>query len=149
MKATKKNTKKTEKTARVKSTKWHGGHWIRDAKRHAIYARDGHKCVYCGRNEEDGISLQLDHVVARARGGDNTAANIVTCCDECNTAKGDSKVEHFAATMGARVAKRIARKLVSIETAKLDTHEGAVLHLKAKAKRAAARIALANSNVPF
>jgi 5-methylcytosine-specific restriction endonuclease McrA len=51
-----------------------------------IYARDGHRCQYCGAkcaiNE-----LTYDHVVPRSQGGKTTWENIVTCCYACNAKK--------------------------------------------------------------
>jgi 5-methylcytosine-specific restriction endonuclease McrA len=62
----------------------HGHHWIRDAKRQAIYARDGHRCVYCGAGDH-GSRLTLDHLHPRALGGTNDASNLVTACLSCNS----------------------------------------------------------------
>lgn len=52
-----------------------------------IYARDGHRCQYCGRKAPMS-ELTYDHVVPRAQGGKTTWGNIVTCCFECNRDKG-------------------------------------------------------------
>lgn len=52
-----------------------------------IYARDDHRCQYCG----DGFAtaeLTFDHVVPVAQGGRKDWANIVTCCITCNRRKG-------------------------------------------------------------
>lgn len=62
-----------------------GSHWIRPAKRLAIYARDGFCCVYCGSESK----LSLDHVKPLALGGGNQATNLVTACIECNSGKRD------------------------------------------------------------
>ena len=52
-----------------------------------IYARDRHRCQYCGcrllRSE-----LNLDHVVPRSRGGASTWDNVVCSCRRCNRIKG-------------------------------------------------------------
>jgi len=52
-----------------------------------IYARDSHRCQYCGcrllRSE-----LNLDHVVPRSRGGASTWDNVVCSCRRCNRIKG-------------------------------------------------------------
>lgn len=51
-----------------------------------IYARDGHRCQYCGtRCSID--QLTYDHVVPRSRGGRTTWENIVSCCYACNAKK--------------------------------------------------------------
>ncbi len=51
-----------------------------------ILRRDGHRCVYCGRSD---ISLTVDHIVPKARKGEDTWENLVTACVDCNNRKGD------------------------------------------------------------
>jgi 5-methylcytosine-specific restriction endonuclease McrA len=62
-----------------------------DAKRlfkAAIFERDGHRCRYCGSDEH----LTLDHVKAKAAGGEFVASNLVTACLSCNRSKGSTPV---------------------------------------------------------
>ena len=52
-----------------------------------IYARDDHRCQYCG----DGFptsELTFDHVVPVAQSGRKDWENIVSCCVACNRKKG-------------------------------------------------------------
>ncbi len=53
-----------------------------------VYARDEHRCQYCGRRLPP-AQLTFDHVVPVARGGQKAWDNIVTCCIPCNRRKGD------------------------------------------------------------
>lgn len=53
--------------------------------RKAIFARDGYRCQYCGTH---GVQLTVDHVMPRARGGENSWENLVTACKRCNNRKG-------------------------------------------------------------
>lgn len=55
--------------------------------RHTIFARDEHRCQYCGRRFPTG-QLSLDHVMPRSRGGRTTWENIVCACLMCNVKKG-------------------------------------------------------------
>jgi len=55
--------------------------------RHAIFARDGHRCQYCGRRFAPG-QLSLDHVIPRSLGGTSTWENMVCACSRCNVRKG-------------------------------------------------------------
>jgi 5-methylcytosine-specific restriction endonuclease McrA len=55
--------------------------------RHTVFARDGHRCQYCGRRRPTG-ELSLDHVVPRSRGGETTWENVVCACLDCNVKKG-------------------------------------------------------------
>ena len=51
-----------------------------------ILRRDGHRCQYCGRND---VPLTVDHIVPKARGGEDAWENLVCACIECNNKKGD------------------------------------------------------------
>lgn len=52
--------------------------------RRTVFARDGHRCQYCG-----GPAESIDHVVPRSRGGPHSWDNVVACCRRCNTHKED------------------------------------------------------------
>ena len=64
--------------------------------RDEIFARDGYRCVYCGRVQPP-EELTLDHVQARSRGGDRSGGNLVTACRACNLRKGRRRVAEFLA----------------------------------------------------
>ena len=59
-----------------------------------IYARDDHRCQYCGRKLPPS-QLTFDHVIPVARGGHKGWDNIVTCCIPCNRKKGDHTPEEI------------------------------------------------------
>jgi 5-methylcytosine-specific restriction endonuclease McrA len=52
-----------------------------------IYARDDHRCQYCG-DAFPTTELTFDHVVPVAHCGRKDWENIVTCCISCNRRKG-------------------------------------------------------------
>lgn len=52
--------------------------------RRTVFARDGHRCQYCGAAAES-----IDHVVPRSRGGLHAWDNVVAACRRCNTRKED------------------------------------------------------------
>ncbi len=56
--------------------------------RRAVFARDGHRCQYCGASAEN-----IDHVVPRSRGGTHAWDNVVAACRPCNTRKRDHLLE--------------------------------------------------------
>jgi len=58
--------------------------------RRAIFARDGHRCQYCGRAAEN-----IDHVVPRSRGGRHEWENVVAACRSCNARKEDRLPSEF------------------------------------------------------
>jgi 5-methylcytosine-specific restriction endonuclease McrA len=79
-----------------------GGKWIRPIKRELIYKRDGHTCVYCGRDLSRRMYRTLDHLIPVCRGGSNHSSNLVTCCLFCNTKKGDTDGYDFVTNDEAR-----------------------------------------------
>jgi 5-methylcytosine-specific restriction endonuclease McrA len=52
-----------------------------------LMIRDGHQCQYCGRRPSH-RELNLDHVVPRSRGGQDSWENLVVSCRVCNLKKG-------------------------------------------------------------
>jgi len=56
--------------------------------RRAVFARDGHRCQYCGASAEN-----IDHVVPRSKGGPHAWDNVVAACRPCNTRKRDRMLE--------------------------------------------------------
>src|SRR5213075_1932074 len=52
--------------------------------RRAVFARDGHRCQYCGAHAEN-----IDHVIPRSRGGAHEWENVVAACRPCNSRKQD------------------------------------------------------------
>lgn len=53
----------------------------------AIFERDNHRCVVCGRGHEDGVTLAADHIKPKDKGGTNTIDNGQTLCYEHNLLK--------------------------------------------------------------
>lgn len=52
-----------------------------------LFMRDGHMCLYCGRQLTE-VLLTRDHVRPLSRGGRDSWSNVVTACKPCNHAKG-------------------------------------------------------------
>jgi len=68
------------------------------ALRRAIHDREGSVCFYCLRR----VILRkrcLDHVVPLARSGRNSYRNLVSCCPDCNTRKGECAAEDFVRSL--------------------------------------------------
>ena len=55
--------------------------------RHAVFKRDGYRCQECFRGREDGVKLEIDHIIPVAKGGTNEIDNLQTLCMECNRNK--------------------------------------------------------------
>src|SRR4029077_17624401 len=62
--------------------------------RKTIHDREPGACFYCLRRTPANVKC-LDHVVPRVRFGRNSYRNLVSCCIECNTRKGDRPAPDF------------------------------------------------------
>ena len=62
--------------------------FVRAGKWWAVLARDKWKCLSCGRSaREDGVSLEVDHIIPRSKGGSDEMTNLQTLCRKCNIGK--------------------------------------------------------------
>lgn len=73
-----------------------------------IFERDQFRCIYCGRSSiEDGVKLNIEHIIPYEKGGCTRAYNLVTSCAECNLRKavavfGDDILERLKAVVSNR-----------------------------------------------
>jgi hypothetical protein len=65
-----------------------------DSLREAIHAREHGSCFYCLRRLNEAVRC-LDHVVAQVHSGGNSYRNVVSCCSECNSRKGQTSAADF------------------------------------------------------
>jgi len=68
------------------------------ALRKTIHDRERGTCFYCLRRTLANVRC-LDHVVPRVRFGRNSYRNLVSCCLECNSRKGDRPAPDFLRTL--------------------------------------------------
>jgi len=59
----------------------------------------GWRCYYCGI-EVKGRNLTFDHAIPPKRGGTNWTANLLPCCQRCNSSKGSRTVFEFIKLLG-------------------------------------------------
>lgn len=52
----------------------------------------GRKCAYCGKTN---VSLEVEHIVPRSRGGSNRISNLTLACGPCTQKKGTQTAEEF------------------------------------------------------
>lgn len=60
------------------------------AARRLVRERAAERCEYCGRHQADSplVALQLEHVIPRKHGGDDSFGNLALACVDCNLRKG-------------------------------------------------------------
>jgi 5-methylcytosine-specific restriction endonuclease McrA len=103
--------------------------------RELIYSREKHRCFYCGRKLKASCR-GMDHVVPRSQGGDNSYRNVVACCLECNSLKGERAAEKFVKVLGNfQVLTRTEQKqrlaaLTALRHGQLKPSFGALRHLR-------------------
>ncbi len=61
----------------------------------ALFARDGHQCMYCGQHFHQ-QELSRDHVIPRSRGGADRWENVVAACRRCNEHKGQFLLDEIS-----------------------------------------------------
>jgi 5-methylcytosine-specific restriction endonuclease McrA len=97
------------------------------ALRQTIHERERGHCFYCLRRS-DGRIRCLDHVVPRAKAGRNCYRNLVSCCLECNSLKGECSAADFLRSLyrecrltAAELNERL-RALEALAAGKLPPH---------------------------
>lgn len=81
------------------------GRYIPVKLRRAVYKRDQYACFFCGKTQEDGADLTLDHFIPRSMGGPNTYDNLFTACRSCNSRKGKIGPAFIAKRMAMGIRK--------------------------------------------
>lgn len=72
-----------------------------------LFARDGYRCQYCGKHENDlkGRNvLEREHVIPTSKGGADAWTNVVTACSSCNARKADKTPEQAGMTLRSKPA---------------------------------------------
>lgn len=56
-----------------------------------VYHNDKYRCVYCGKDMlkdlDLWLSLEVDHIIPKSKGGNDDLNNLVTSCNVCNKYK--------------------------------------------------------------
>lgn len=60
------------------------------------------KCAYCGARD---TRLEINHLVARSRGGSDRVSNLTLACKDCREDRGPTNLEEFLATKPALLVK--------------------------------------------
>lgn len=73
----------------------------------------GRCCAYCGAQ---GVPLQVEHIVPRARGGSNRVSNLTIACEPCNQKKSMRTAEEFGHPDVQAQARRPLKDAAAINT---------------------------------
>ncbi|MGC8511461.1 MAG: HNH endonuclease [Acidimicrobiales bacterium] len=90
--------------------------------RRAVFARDGHKCQYCGAEAES-----IDHVVPKSRGGGHSWDNVVAACRACNFHKKDRLLEEIGMRLRHPPAPPRQRTFLLLASARMRSEWSAYL----------------------
>ncbi len=90
--------------------------------RRAVFARDGHRCQYCGAAAEN-----IDHVIPRSRGGLHAWDNVVASCRPCNARKRDHMLEESGMKLRRRPAIPRQRTFILVASGRIRSEWEAYL----------------------
>ena len=66
----------------------HGERYGYDTLREAVFARDGYKCICCGRNAiVDNLIFRMHHIGYWKEDRTNRLSNLATVCTKCHTSQ--------------------------------------------------------------
>jgi hypothetical protein len=69
------------------------------------------KCAYCGA---ENVTLQIEHIIPRARGGSNRVSNLTLACGKCNQKKGTRTAAEFGYPQIEKQAKASLRDAAAV-----------------------------------
>jgi 5-methylcytosine-specific restriction endonuclease McrA len=82
-----------------------------------ILRRDSYKCGYCGRSD---LPLTIDHILPKAKGGNDSWENLIAACTLCNNRKGDKTPEEAEMNLRHRPFKPSHIMFIKNVVGKLD-----------------------------
>jgi 5-methylcytosine-specific restriction endonuclease McrA len=76
-------------------------------------------CVYCGAKN---VSLQVEHITPKARGGSNRISNLTLACEACNQKKGRQTAAEFGHPIVQAQAKRPLKDAAAVNSTRWALH---------------------------
>ena len=88
----------------------------------------GFRCWYCGYRFKDNSEVNIDHKIAKSKGGNNRIGNFALSCNFCNLHKFDYSIEDFlryiarlrSSDFECLIIKNYEKQLTPIEYDKLQ-----------------------------
>jgi 5-methylcytosine-specific restriction endonuclease McrA len=84
-------------------------HNLHQSKKIKVWRRDGFQCTYCGRKSSNTLTITVDHILPKAKGGNNNYENLTTCCNPCNSKKGSLLLIEFLKRENIQVTDKISQ----------------------------------------
>ena len=78
------------------------------------------KCVYCGAKD---VSLEIEHIVLKSRGGSNRVSNLTLACHPCNQKKGNQTADEFGHPHVQKLAKATLRDASAINATRWKLYQ--------------------------
>jgi 5-methylcytosine-specific restriction endonuclease McrA len=86
----------------------------------------GRQCAYCGIKD---VTLQIEHIHSRAKGGSNSITNLTLSCEKCNTKKGTKDIKDFLKKDPSKLTRILAQaKRQLADAAAVNTTRFALLN---------------------
>jgi hypothetical protein len=82
--------------------------------REYVLEKWGRQCFYCDARE---VPLQVEHIVAKSKGGSDRVSNLTLACKKCNQKKGDTDVKEFLEKQPDKYKMLMARAKVPLSDA--------------------------------
>lgn len=57
-----------------------------------VLMKDGARCKLCGATPQDGVKLNVDHIIPWANGGETVFENLQILCEKCNIGKSNIEI---------------------------------------------------------
>ncbi|MBA3534223.1 MAG: HNH endonuclease [Ardenticatenales bacterium] len=87
--------------------------WGYEVKQYVL-EKWGRQCAYCDATQ---VPLEVDHIVARDRGGSHRVSNLTLACVLCNQKKSNHDIRDFLAHDPARLARLLAQAKAPLKDA--------------------------------
>jgi hypothetical protein len=115
---------------------------IADDLRHAIYLRDRHTCLYCGRILNPALNgmfrCSLEHLQCWTNNGADSSDNLFVCCGSCNSSRNKQELRSWCRETGVDYAE-VRREVRRRRRRKVNLVKGAREYARVQAERKALR----------
>lgn len=102
---------------------------ISTGTRFEILKRDKFTCKYCGRSSPE-VTLHVDHIIAPINGGDSSASNLVTACQDCNIGKSDKSLDVFPEALPSQAESLQEKLLINQKFHNLPANSRTEVHMQ-------------------